>query len=69
MRRSFDRLWNSAPIEATPNVPPTIRLIDRIPDATPALCADTAFIAAVDIGDIVSPIPRPMIMNGTSRSP
>ena len=30
-----------------------MRLIERIPEATPALAASTAFIAAVDIGDIV----------------
>ena len=33
---------------ATPNVPPTIRLIDSTPEATPALLGSTAFIAAVD---------------------
>ncbi len=42
----------SAPITATPKVPPTIRLIDSTPEATPALVRSTAFIAAVLIGDI-----------------
>jgi len=46
-----------APLESNP-----------FPDATPALSRDTAFIAAVDMGDIVSPMPRPMIMNPASRS-
>ena len=32
------RCWKRAPSAATPNVPPTIRLIDRIPEATPAFC-------------------------------
>ena len=58
------RCWNSAPSAATPNVPPTIRLIERIPDAAPALSARTAFIAAVDIGDITKPMPRPMQHEG-----
>ena len=50
----------SAPSAATPNVPPTIRLIERIPDATPALAWSTAFIAAVLIGDMTRPMPMPI---------
>ena len=61
-RRSELRCWNSAPSAATPKVPPTMRLIDRIPEAAPALSALTAFIAAVDMGDITRPIPRPISM-------
>ena len=57
----------SAPSAATPNVPPTIRVIDSVPDATPALARSTAFIAAVLIGDIVKPIPTPSRMNGVTR--
>ena len=36
---SFDRAapWKSAPIAATPSVPPTIRLIDRMPGGDPGL--------------------------------
>ena len=52
--------WKSAPTAATPKVPPTMRLIERMPEARPAFVTSTAFIAAVDIGDIVSPIPRPI---------
>ena len=63
------RLWNSAPIAATPKVPPTIRNIDRIPDAAPALSGDTEFIAAADIGDITNPIPSPISMNAGSSCP
>jgi hypothetical protein len=45
-----------------------MRLMERMPDATPALCAATAFIAAVDMGDIVSAMPTPMMMKaGRSR--
>ena len=44
-------------------MPPTIRFIDRIPEATPAFSTATAFIAAVDIGDITSAIPMPMRTN------
>ena len=52
-----DVVWPmNAPSTATPSVPPTIRFIDRIPDATPALLWSTAFIAAVLIGDIVSAV-------------
>ena len=46
-----------------------MRLIERIPDATPAFCDTTAFIAAVDIGDITSAMPMPMITNEGSSSP
>jgi hypothetical protein len=52
----------------TPKVPPTMRLIERIPEATPALSALTAFIAAVDMGDMTSAMPMPMTTNaGRSR--
>ena len=39
---SVASLWRpsaaiSAPITATPNVPPTMRIIERMPEATPAL--------------------------------
>ena len=57
----------SAPSAATPNVPPTIRLIESVPEATPAFVRSTAFIAAVLIGDITSPIPAPIAMNAGSR--
>ena len=50
----------NAPSTATPSVPPTIRLIDRMPPATPAFVRSTAFIAAVLIGDMMKPIPMPM---------
>ena len=43
----------------SPRVPPIMRFIDRIPEATPALATGTAFIAAVDIGDITSAMPMP----------
>ena len=60
------------PVTATPKVPPTIRLIESTPEATPALVRSTAFMAAVLIGDIVKPIPRPMSTSrgaaGRSRS-
>jgi hypothetical protein len=59
----------SAPSAATPNVPPTMRVIDSVPDATPAFERSTAFIAAVLIGDIVKPMPAPSRMNGTTRKP
>ena len=36
-----------------------MRLIDSTPDATPALVTFTAFIVAVDIGDIVRAMPTP----------
>ena len=63
------RCWNSAPIAATPKVPPTMRLIERIPEATPALSGLTAFIAAVDMGDITSAMPMPSRMKAGSSSP
>ena len=44
-------------------MPPIIRFIERIPEATPALATATAFIAAVDIGDITSAMPTPISMN------
>jgi hypothetical protein len=46
-----------------------MRFIERIPDATPALSRLTEFMAAVDIGEIVSGSPRPMSRNAGSRSP
>jgi hypothetical protein len=55
--------WNTAPITATPRVPPTILFIDRMPEAIPALASATAFIAAVDIGEITSAIPVPISTN------
>jgi hypothetical protein len=59
----------SAPMTATPNVPPTMRLIDRTPDAAPALVRSTEFIAAVLIGDMTRPMPRPMSTKpGSSRA-
>ena len=58
----------SAPITATPKVPPTIRLIDSTPEAAPDLVRSTEFIAAVLIGDITSPMPMPIRTNpGSSR--
>ncbi len=57
----------SAPTIATPNVPPTMRLIDSTPDATPALAWSTAFIAAVLIGDMTRPMPRPISTNAPTR--
>ena len=62
---SFERMspWKTAPMTATPSEPPIIRFIDRIPEATPALAFETAFIAAVDIGDITSAIPIPISTN------
>ena len=36
-----------------------MRDICRTPEATPDFCTLTAFIAAVDIGDITSAIPKP----------
>ena len=61
--------WNRAPVTATPSEPPTMRPIDRIPDATPALVTSTEFIAAVDIGDIVSAMPMPSRTNAGSSVP
>ena len=62
-------LWNSAPITATPKVPPTILLIESTPEATPAFSWVTEFMAAVDIGDMTSAMPKPMTMKEGSRSP
>jgi hypothetical protein len=45
-----------------------MRLIDSVPEATPAFVRSTAFIAAVLIGDMVRPMPTPMIMNAGSRN-
>ena len=59
----------SAPMTATPKVPPTMRLMDRMPEATPAFVRSTAFIAAVLIGDITRPMPRPISMNAPTRKP
>ena len=46
-----------------------MRVMDSVPEATPAFVRSTAFIAAVLIGDIVKPMPRPSRMNGTTRKP
>ena len=59
----------SAPSTATPNVPPTMRFIERMPEATPALARSTAFIAAVLIGDITKPMPTPISMKPGSSVP
>ena len=58
-----------APSAATPKVLPTMRVMERIPDATPAFVLSTAFIAAVLIGDITKPIPSPCRMKATTRKP
>ena len=63
------RCWNSAPIAATPKVPPTMRLIERMPEPTPAFSGATEFIAAVDIGDITSAMPMPITTNAGSSRP
>jgi len=68
-RRSEKRPWKSAPVTATPSEPPTMRPIDSTPDATPAFVTSTAFIAAVDIGDITRPIPSPIRTNAPTRKP
>ena len=57
----------SAPVTATPNVPPTIRNIESTPEATPALVDGTAFIAAVLIGDITRPMPTPISTNAAAQ--
>ena len=44
---------------ATPRLPPTIRNIERTPEAMPAFSTATAFIAALVIGDIVIAMPMP----------
>ena len=59
----------SAPSAATPNVPPTMRNMDSVPDATPAFVRSTAFIAAMVIGDITRPMPTPMSTNAPTRNP
>ena len=59
----------NVPSTATPSVPPTIRFIVRIPDATPALLRSTAFIAAVVIGDMTSAMPMPISTKPGSRKP
>ena len=46
-----------------------MRLIERIPEPTPALWAGTAFIAAVDIGDITSAMPMPISTKAGSSRP
>ena len=61
--------WNTAPIAATPNVPPIILFIERTPEAMPALASATAFMAAVDIGDMTNAIPSPMSVNDGQMSP
>src|SRR5947209_9149631 len=67
--RLENEFWNRAPVTATPSEPPTIRPIERIPDATPALATATEFIAAVDIGDIVRAMPTPSRTNAGSSVP
>ncbi len=59
--------WKIAPVAAMPTEAPIMRDICRIPEATPAFCALTAFIAAVDIGDITRAIPVPISTKGTIR--
>ena len=68
MTRERAAAWNTAPMTATPSVPPIIRFIDRMPEAIPALASATAFIAAVDIGDITSAMPMPISTNEGHRS-
>src|ERR1700733_8294192 len=58
-----------APSTATPKVPPTMRFIERMPDATPALACATEFIAAVLIGDITNAIPIPISTKPGSSAP
>ena len=69
-RPSWERIspWKTAPITATPRVPPIMRFIDRMPEAMPAFASATAFMAAVDIGDIISAMPTPISMKPGSRS-
>ena len=52
--------WKIAPVAATPSCRRPSANIERTPEATPAFSTATAFIAAVDIGDIVSAMPMPM---------
>ena len=59
--------WKIAPVAATPTEAPTMRDICRTPEATPDFCTLTAFIAAVDIGDITRAIPKPIRMKGISN--
>ena len=59
----------SAPIAATPNVPPTMRDIVSTPEATPAFWRATEFIAAVLIGDMTQPIPSPRTTKDPTRKP
>ena len=70
--RDCSRSWRpteatSAPRAATPNVPPTIRNMLSVPEATPALVRSTAFMAAMLIGDITAPMPKPSRMNAPIR--
>ncbi len=58
-----------APSTATPKVPPTMRFIERMPEATPALACSTEFIAAVLIGDITNAMPMPISMKPGSSAP
>ena len=46
-----------------------MRLMDRMPLATPAFDGSTAFIAAVLIGDITMPMPKPISMKAPTRKP
>ena len=45
-----------------------MRLMESTPDATPALVLTTAFMAAVLIGDITRPMPRPIRMKAGRRN-
>ena len=46
-----------------------MRLIERMPEPTPAFSGATEFIAAVDIGDMTSAMPMPIRTNAGSSSP
>ena len=63
------RVATIAPSTATPNVPPTMRFIERMPEATPALVCSTEFIAAVLIGDITKAMPTPIRMKPGNSAP
>ena len=52
------RCWKSAPTAATPKVPPTMRLIERMPEATPALVSLNRVHRGRRHGDIVSADPE-----------
>ena len=50
----------SAPRTATPNVPPTIRLIDSVPEATPALVGRRRSSPRCSSATSIRPMPRPI---------